>query len=74
MNRVTFLVDGFNVYHSAKDAQADLGGASTLWLDLSSLLRSYISIFGKDAVLTEIYYFSALAKHIDAVRPGGEIN
>ncbi len=70
MNRVSFLVDGFNVYHSAKEARADLKGASTLWLDLRSLLKSYMSIFGRDAVLTEIYYFSALAKHIDSKRPG----
>lgn len=70
MNRVSFLVDGFNVYHSAKDARTDLMGASTLWLDLHALLRSYISVFGKDAVLTDIYYFSALAKHIDSRRPG----
>jgi uncharacterized LabA/DUF88 family protein len=70
MNRVTFLVDGFNVYHSAKEAQVDLGGASTLWLDLQSLLSSYISIFGRDSLLAEIYYFSALAKHIDSKRPG----
>lgn len=69
-NRVVFLVDGFNVYHSAKEASADLGGTSTLWLDLQSLLSSYISIFGRDAVLSDIYYFSALAKHIDSKRPG----
>ncbi len=70
MNRISFLVDGFNVYHSAKDARADLRGASTLWLDLNSLLASYISIFGRDAKLSEIHYFSALAKHIDSKRPG----
>lgn len=71
MNRVSFLVDGFNVYHSAKEARKDLGaGASTLWLDLRSLFGSYISIFGKEAALTRIYYFSALAKHIDSKRPG----
>jgi len=70
MNRVSFLVDGFNVYHSGKEAQRDLSGASTLWLDLHSLLSSYISVFGKEATLTEIYYFSALARHIDSVRPG----
>ncbi|MEQ9563657.1 MAG: NYN domain-containing protein [Woeseiaceae bacterium] len=63
-NRVVFLVDGFNVYHSAKVAAADLGGASTLWLDLRSLLSSYISLFGRDAVLSDIYYFSALARHM----------
>ena len=70
MNRVSFLVDGFNVYHSDKDARADLSGASTLWLDLHSLLTSYISVFGREAVLSEIHYFSALAKHIDSKRPG----
>lgn len=71
MNRVSFLVDGFNVYHSAKVARKDLGaGASTLWLDLRSLFNSYVSIFGKEAALAEIYYFSALAKHIDSKRPG----
>ena len=70
MNRVSFLIDGFNVYHSAKDARADLKGATTLWLDLHSLLSSYISIFGRDAALADIYYFSALAKHIDSKRPG----
>ena len=68
--RIVFLVDGFNVYHSAKQAAADLGGATTLWLDLRALLSSYMSIFGRNAVLTDIYYFSALAKHIDSKRPG----
>jgi uncharacterized LabA/DUF88 family protein len=70
MNRVSFLVDGFNVYHFAKQAQADLAGTSTLWLDLNSLLSSYIPLFGKDARLEEIHYFTALAKHIDSKRPG----
>ncbi len=70
MNRVSFLIDGFNVYHSAKNAQADLKGGSALWLDLRSLLSSYIPLFGRDAVLAEIHYFTALAKHIDSKRPG----
>lgn len=70
MNRISFLVDGFNVYHSAKEARNDLGGVPTLCLDLRSLLRSYMSIFGREAALTEIYYFSALARHIDSKRPG----
>ncbi|MBI2970455.1 MAG: NYN domain-containing protein [Gammaproteobacteria bacterium] len=71
MNRVAFLVDGFNVYHSARKAREDLGGKSTLWLDLRSLLTSYLSSsFGRDAVLSEIHYFSALATHMDGKRPG----
>lgn len=60
-NRVAFLVDGFNVYHSAKVAAADLGGASTLWLDLRSLLSSYISLFGRDAVLVRRPFYTRLA-------------
>lgn len=70
MNRISFLVDGFNVYHSAKQIQRDLGGVSALWLDLPSLMRFYLPAFGKDARFEEIYYFSALAKHIDLKRPG----
>lgn len=71
MNRVTFLVDGFNVYHSAREARRDLQGASTLWLDFRSLLQSFLSsAIGKDAVLSEIHYFSALATHMDSKRPG----
>ncbi len=65
-NRVTFLVDGFNVYHSAKEAQRDLGNAPTLWLNLRSLLSAYLFLFGREAILAEIYYFSALATHLDA--------
>jgi len=68
-NRVSFLVDGFNLYHSLVEAANDLK-ASTKWLDLRSLCQSYLSVLGPGAVLESIYYFSALAKHIDARRPG----
>jgi uncharacterized LabA/DUF88 family protein len=70
MNRTSFLVDGFNVYHSAKDASTDLGGRSTKWLDLRSLMNSYLPAIGAGATLQKIYYFSALASHLDAYRPG----
>ena len=70
-NRVTFLVDGFNVYHSAREARRDLKGTSTLWLDFRSLLQSLLSsAIGRDAILTAIHYFSALATHMDPKRPG----
>ena len=61
--RVSFLVDGFNLYHSLRTAQKDLNGQSTKWLDLKSLCRSYLYQFGREARLENIYYFSALAKH-----------
>ncbi len=69
-NRVTFLVDGFNLYHSLKQAERSLNNCSTRWLNLQSLFQGYISIFGKGAVIEDIYYFSAMAKHINHRKPG----
>lgn len=59
--RVTFLIDGFNLYHSLRDAQYDLGNKSTKWLDIKSLCSSYLYLLGREANLQDIYYFSALA-------------
>lgn len=67
--RVSFLVDGFNLYHSLVEAESELK-VSTKWLDLRSLCSSYLYTFGKTARLESIYYFSALATHRDAHRPG----
>jgi len=61
--RVTFLIDGFNLYHSLCNAQFDLGGQSTKWLNIKSLCKSYLYLFGREASLQDIYYFSALATH-----------
>ena len=71
MERVTFLIDGFNLYHSVKSASYALGlnEAGTKWLDIAGLCRSYLYLFGKSAVLHEIYYFSAFAKHLEASKP-----
>jgi hypothetical protein len=71
MERATFLIDGFNLYHSVKLASYALGlnEAGTKWLDLTSLCQSYLHLFGKSAVLHEIYYFSAFAKHLEASKP-----
>jgi uncharacterized LabA/DUF88 family protein len=70
MARTTFLVDGFNIYHSVKAASRDLGGASTKWLDLRAFLSSYLAAIGNNAQLREIYYFTALGLHMDARKPG----
>jgi len=70
MNRTSFLVDGFNLYHSVRAASSDLGGASTKWLDIRSLLSSYLYVISPDAALKDIYHFSALASHLDSFRPG----
>jgi len=70
MNRVIFLVDGFNVYHSLLDAIRDLGGASTKWLDIHSLCNSYLPHISRDATIGGIYYFSAYAEHLRRKDPG----
>ncbi|MBM4176198.1 MAG: NYN domain-containing protein [Ignavibacteria bacterium] len=64
MNRVIFLIDGFNLYHSIVEASKDLNGASTKWLNLNSLCNSFLHIVGGKAQLQKIYYFSALATHL----------
>lgn len=61
--RVTFLVDGFNLYHSLRDAQLQTGKCYK-WLNIRSLCASYLQFFGKDAVLHDVYYFSAYAHHL----------
>lgn len=70
MNRTAFLIDGFNLYHSLKKASKDLKGATTKWLDIHSLCTSYLHIIGNNAQITNIYYFSALATHLQKTDPG----
>ncbi len=69
-NRTTYLIDGFNLYHSVVDASIDLAGATTKWLNIKSLCESYLQIWGKDHALEEIFYFSALATHCEPNNPG----
>jgi uncharacterized LabA/DUF88 family protein len=68
MKRVCFLIDGFNLYHSIKDLNK-IHGIKAKWLDLHSLCQSYIYLFGKDAVLQDIYYFSAYPNHLAIKSP-----
>ena len=71
MNRTSFLIDGFNLYHSVKTASRDLGlnGGGTRWLDIRSMCQSYLHLIDTTARLGEIYYFSALAKHLENRKP-----
>lgn len=70
MKRVAFLVDGFNLYHSLKEASRDLGGVGTRWLDLSRMCRSFLPEVGRGAVLDRVHYFSAIATHREPLDPG----
>ncbi len=71
MNRTTFIVDGFNIYHSVEEAarQLGLGSRGTKWLDLRKLCASYLHVIGGGAQIEKVYYFSALAKHLEATKP-----
>ncbi len=69
MKKVTFLIDGFNLYHSCRNARDDLGGVQTKWLNICSLCQSLLPIIGGGASLYEIFYFSALAKHLLYIDP-----
>jgi uncharacterized LabA/DUF88 family protein len=71
--RTAFIIDGFNVYHSLVEASSSLGlvdERGTKWLDLRSLCKSYLPLFGRDATLAGVYYFSAVARHLQASKPG----
>jgi uncharacterized LabA/DUF88 family protein len=71
------LVDGFNVYHSLQDALNHLQrkgkpAPSTKWLDMHRLLdNSRHHVRGAGRVrLCGVYYFTALAHHIEQRKPG----
>jgi uncharacterized LabA/DUF88 family protein len=72
MIRTSFLIDGYNLYHSVKTASYDLGlnGNGTRWLDIRSLCQSFLHLIDVTARLSEIYYFSALARHLEIKKPG----
>lgn len=69
-NRVTFLVDGFNLYFSVRHAEAALRASHLHWLDVSGLLSSFLYLFGRDAILEEIHFFTALPFHRHRYDPG----
>lgn len=74
MDRVSFFIDGFNVYHSLNITVPDPANPGHqkfkykkfLWLDLQKLAEKFVR--GHDT-LSDVYYFSAYAfwRH-DAVR------
>ena len=66
--RVAFIIDGFNVYHSILKLK-ELTGYSAKWLDLHRLCKSYLHLFGKDATLADVFYFSAVPVHLTAHNP-----
>ena len=64
MNRVIFLIDGFNLYHSIRDISNILKVPCLKWLDIRAFCASFLSTIGNGAQLEKIYYFSAYAYHL----------
>ena len=69
VNKIIFLIDGFNIYHSVLDLKRS-SGYCTKWLDLASLCKSYIHLFGRNAILENIFYFSAIPYYLTSKNPG----
>lgn len=69
MNRTVFIIDGFNLYHSVREAAKFFNGKGTKWLNIKELCSSYLHIISRTAKLKQVYYFSALAKHLEATHP-----
>ena len=63
------LIDGFNLYHSLRDCEHDTD-ARVRWLDLRALCESLVHVLPGECAIGEVVYFSALAHHIEASRPG----
>lgn len=67
MKRVSFLIDGFNLYHSLRELER-LSRTRVRWLDLKRLCEAYLqavrSAMGERVELASVTYFSALASHL----------
>jgi len=63
MDRIVFLIDGFNLYHSVREACNYFDDKSLRWLNISSLCSNYLDLISRDREVEDIYYFSALAHH-----------
>jgi uncharacterized LabA/DUF88 family protein len=62
MNRVSILIDGFNLYHSLLDAERKLKQC-VKWLDIRALISSYPQVIGGCPTISNLEYYSAFAKH-----------
>lgn len=67
--RVCFIADGFNLYHSLRQVEKQQH-CRCHWLDLPGLCSSYLPLIGGGATLGNVYYFSALASHVETHHPG----
>lgn len=63
--RVSCFIDGFNLYYSLRDTGQDY----LKWLDVSSLCEALLARIRLPSVhpaqMGDVYYFSAIAKHLE---------
>jgi uncharacterized LabA/DUF88 family protein len=72
MKPVSFLIDGFNLYHSLRAVER-LAKVPVKWLDVRKLCESYLHVVraavGDCVELASVVYFSALATHLIPKNP-----
>lgn len=63
MKKTTFLIDGFNLYGSVLDIQYRQR-FNARWLDIKSILGSYLGLIDTEAIIEDIYFFTAIQTYL----------
>jgi uncharacterized LabA/DUF88 family protein len=66
--KVSFLIDGFNLYHSIEDVEK-YKGIKAKWLDIKTLLHTYMGAIDAEAKFHSIFYFTTLRLHVQKDKP-----
>jgi uncharacterized LabA/DUF88 family protein len=66
--RAVFFVDGFNLYHSIRAAEAQMPGAQLKWINVWNLCQ-YFAVQMDEASLSEVRYLTAFAEHLGPQDP-----
>jgi len=67
--RVSFLIDGFNLYHSINPSTQGSNFQKYKWLDLSQCCQSTLHIIDAHAEIARIHYFTATPYHLQTTNP-----
>ena len=66
--RVTFIIDGFNLYGSLVEV-LKVYSINCKWLNVHSLFSAYLHLIDTTARLEEIYYFTAIQDYLKKDHP-----
>lgn len=67
--RVSFFIDGFNLYHSLVETERRQPSLKVKWLDPIKLARHCLPSLGRDASLVSIDHFTAIPEHLQVRDP-----